>query len=85
MKGQPLSIPLFVQLLFFHIKTDNMVLRQLRDHPKFVSRLFLTIAVMQCLTYDICLGNYYEKKPCQLYTGWSTCDFTCALVLLPDQ
>ena len=38
---------------------------------------------MQCPAYDISIGNYFEKRPCQLY---STHDFhTYALVLLPDQ
>ena len=24
---------------------------------------------MKCLTYGISLGNYYGKRPCQLYAG----------------
>ena len=24
---------------------------------------------MQCLTYDISLGNHYGKRPCQSYAG----------------
>ena len=39
---------------------------------------------MQRPTYGTSLGNYYvyEKRPCQPY---STRNFTCALVTLPDQ
>ena len=40
---------------------------------------------MQHLTYSISLGNYYGKRPCQPNTGWSTGNFTCALVSLQDQ
>ena len=69
------------------------VLRQLHDHPsitKAAGRLFLSIAISKQLN----AAPYLQHKPWQLLPAEksmpavryrSTCDFTCALVLLPDQ
>ena len=87
--------PPFVQLIspcFYFTWKVTTVLRQLHDHPsitKAAGRLFLSIAISNQLNAAPYLRHKpwqllreLEKRPCQPY---STRNFTCALISLPDQ
>ena len=87
----PYMVPPFVQLISWFSFTWKLTtaLRQLHDHLSItiaVGRLFLIIAISMQLnepsSYGISLGNYHGNRP---YQPYSTRDFVCALVSLPDQ